>query len=159
MKQRATLAVMVFWVPLLLSGCSGSPIASTGTAEIAPTLGRTTPPSTIPSPPSTQIAPHPATAQQATETSEPVQRGSERADLPAAPTTAFDPAGLRVGAGFVVLDDPGMVPAQEAWWLDDEDIVLGVHQNGEAQAFPIMQMAYHHIANTTVGGEPYLVTY
>ncbi len=79
----------------------------------------------------------------------------------AAPPPAFDPAGLNAGPGrgFVVLDDPQMVPGASAEWLAPDEIVLGVVQNGEAQAFPVSQMAYHHIANTTIGGEPYLVTY
>lgn len=55
---------------------------------------------------------------------------------------------------FDVLDNPRMVAAAEATWLDDNAVVMGVVHNGEAQAFPIDQMAYHHIAN-----EPYLVTY
>jgi hypothetical protein len=53
-----------------------------------------------------------------------------------------------------------MIPAAEATWLDDGEIVMGlVAKNGETRAFPVRQMAYHHIANLTVGGEPYLVTY
>lgn len=76
------------------------------------------------------------------------------------PTTVFDPAGRRGrGGGFVVLDNPVMILAAQATWLEADQIVLGVEQNGEAQAFPIAQMAYHHIANTYIGGEPYLVTY
>ena len=34
-----------------------------------------------------------------------------------------------------------------------------VAPDGEARAFPVDQMAYHHIANTTLAGEPFLVTY
>ncbi len=83
---------------------------------------------------------------------------------PGSPTAAdsFDPAGLAVGPGsrFIPLDEPVMIPAAEATWLDDEEIVMGlVAKNGETRAFPVRQMAYHHIANLTVGGEPYLVTY
>jgi len=83
---------------------------------------------------------------------------------PQSPTAAdsFDPAGLSVGpgSGFIPLDEPVMIPAAEATWLDDEEIVMGlVAKKGETRAFPIRQMAYHHIVNLTVGGEPYLVTY
>lgn len=64
------------------------------------------------------------------------------------------------GSGFIVLDNPVMVPAASATWLNPDDVVLGlVTANGTAQAFPIRQMAYHHIANTTIDGKPYLVTY
>lgn len=74
----------------------------------------------------------------------------------------FDEAGLvaRRGSGFVSLDDPQMVPASQVTWLGDDDVVMGiVGAGGETQAYPVNQMAYHHIANTTVAGEPYLVTY
>jgi hypothetical protein len=83
---------------------------------------------------------------------------------PQSPTAAdtFDPDGLMMeaGSGFIPLDEPVMIPATEATWLDDGEIVMGlVANNGETRAFPVRQMAYHHIANLTVGGEPYLVTY
>ncbi len=74
--------------------------------------------------------------------------------------TNYDPAGFsQTGGRFIVLDDPVMIAAAQATWLDSDELVLGVEQNGAAQAFPVFQMVYHHIANTTVGGEPYLVTY
>lgn len=83
---------------------------------------------------------------------------------PPGPTAAdsFDPAGLAVGpgSGFISLDEPVMIPAGDAIWLDDEEIVMGlVAHNGETRAFPVRQMAYHHIANLSVAGVPYLVTY
>jgi hypothetical protein len=67
---------------------------------------------------------------------------------------------LGPGTRFVPLDDPVMIPASEVTWLAPDSIVLGVvHPSGEVQAFAADMMAYHHIANTTVAGEPYLVTY
>ena len=76
-------------------------------------------------------------------------------------STVFDEAGLSLGPGqaFTVLDDPPMVPASSAVWLKDDDVVLGIVGDGEAHAFPAAQLAYHHIVNTTIAGEPYLVTY
>ena len=75
----------------------------------------------------------------------------------------FDQAGLALDPvdqrRFVPLDDPEMVAAAEATWLGPDDVVMGILHAGEAQAFPISQMTYHHVANTTVAGEPYLVTY
>ena len=73
----------------------------------------------------------------------------------------FDEAGLSLGPGqaFTVLDDPPMVAASSAIWLKDDDVVLGIVGDGEAHAFPAAQLAYHHIVNTTIAGEPYLVTY
>ena len=74
---------------------------------------------------------------------------------------AFDEAGLSLGPGraFAVLDDPPMVPASSAIWLEDDDVVLGIVNGEEAHAFPAAQLAYHHIVNTAIAGEPYLVTY
>ena len=64
------------------------------------------------------------------------------------------------GSSFVVMDDPAMIPAAEVTWLDDDSIVMGLaHSSGESHAYPVGQMAYHHIANTTIAGEPFLVTY
>lgn len=70
---------------------------------------------------------------------------------------ALDPDGIR---RFEPLNDPVMVTADEVTWLEYDDIVMGILlDSGEAQAFPISQMTYHHVANTTLAGEPYLVTY
>lgn len=64
------------------------------------------------------------------------------------------------GFGFVPLDDPVMVGAAAATWLDPDDIVMGiVGPDGEAHAYPVDQMAYHHVANTRLAGEPFVVTY
>lgn len=111
------------------------------------------------------------------ETSDPIPpQNPEPADLTIptpAPTLAnpapsqsvapakFDPAGLNVGpgSGFIVLDDPSVVPGSQATWLNAEELVLGVTAGGAARAYPISQMAYHHIANDQINGEPYLVTY
>ena len=43
--------------------------------------------------------------------------------------------------------------------ITDASYVLGIANNGEARAYPLDMMWYHHIANDTVGGEPWLVTY
>lgn len=75
---------------------------------------------------------------------------------------SFDAAGLsdRGGSRFVPMDNPIMVPASEVTWLNDDSIVMGVtHSSGVSHAYPVGQMAYHHIANTTIAGEPFLVTY
>jgi len=43
--------------------------------------------------------------------------------------------------------------------LNDKDMVLGVELNGEARAYPVPQMAYHHIVNDFLGGIPLVGTY
>jgi hypothetical protein len=36
---------------------------------------------------------------------------------------------------------------------------MAVSLNGDARAYPISQMAYHHVLNDTVAGVPIAVTY
>lgn len=47
----------------------------------------------------------------------------------------------------------------EAAFVEEGDKVLAVEINGEAVAFPIRQMAYHHVVNDVVGGVPIAATY
>jgi hypothetical protein len=43
--------------------------------------------------------------------------------------------------------------------LDDKEMVMAVQIGTDRRAYPIVQMAYHHILNETVAGEPLVVTY
>jgi len=43
--------------------------------------------------------------------------------------------------------------------VGDNDMVLAVTINGEAVAYPVRQMAYHHVVHDTVGGVPIVATY
>lgn len=43
--------------------------------------------------------------------------------------------------------------------IGDKDMVLAVTINGEAVAYPVRQMAYHHVVHDTVGGLPIVATY
>ncbi len=43
--------------------------------------------------------------------------------------------------------------------VDTNRLVIGVSNNGEAKAYPIQFLGYHHHIQDTVGGEPVLVTY
>jgi hypothetical protein len=43
--------------------------------------------------------------------------------------------------------------------LSDKEMVMAVRIGQEARAYPIVQMAYHHILNDTVAGIPIAVTY
>ena len=43
--------------------------------------------------------------------------------------------------------------------LRDKEMVMAVQIGPEARAYPIVQMAYHHILNDTVAGVPIAVTY
>jgi len=52
----------------------------------------------------------------------------------------------------------GFIPAADAH-LSDKEMVMAVRIGPQARAYPILQMAYHHILNDTVNGEPIVVTY
>jgi len=54
--------------------------------------------------------------------------------------------------------EPGFTSAAEAK-VDADDMVLTVSVNGDARAYPIRTMGYHHIINDWVGGTPIVATY
>ena len=47
----------------------------------------------------------------------------------------------------------------EADFVLDSDMVMAVEINGEAVAYPVRQIAYHHVINDVVGGKPITATY
>lgn len=49
--------------------------------------------------------------------------------------------------------------AQSDSKLDPKEMIMAVHLNADARAYPISQMAYHHILNDVVAGVPIAVTY
>jgi hypothetical protein len=53
----------------------------------------------------------------------------------------------------------GFVRPTEASFINDSDMVLAVKSNGEAVAYPVRLMAYHHVVQDTVGGVPIVATY
>jgi hypothetical protein len=53
----------------------------------------------------------------------------------------------------------GFVAPAEASFVDPAEMVLAVAENDEAAAYPVRQVAYHHVVNDTVGGVPLVVTY
>jgi hypothetical protein len=59
---------------------------------------------------------------------------------------------------FNPIQAAGFIPAGEAK-LDDKEMVMTVRIGQETRAYPILQMAYHHILNDTVTGVPIVVTY
>ena len=86
--------------------------------------------------------------------------------LAAAPLWAaemtYDPSRLQPIRGnmpFVPLDDPEVVAARKATYLDADDVVLGIEVNGKARAYPVRFIAFHHVVNDVVGGRPVAVTF
>jgi hypothetical protein len=61
--------------------------------------------------------------------------------------------------GIPPLDHPSVVPAAEADYLDDADIVFGISANGESRAYPKRILAWHEMALDTVGGDELTVVY
>jgi hypothetical protein len=49
--------------------------------------------------------------------------------------------------------------ANDANFVDDGDVILAVENNGEAVAYPVRLMAYHHLVQDVVGGTPIVATY
>jgi Protein of unknown function (DUF3179) len=43
--------------------------------------------------------------------------------------------------------------------VDSNRLIIGIEINGEAKAYPVQYMGYHHHLQDTVGGKPILVTY
>ena len=93
-----------------------------------------------------------------------VVRGAVVTGAPVPPLTAgaVQEGASRTATGgnrFEPLNDPRVVLSEDATWLRDETLVLGAVQNGDARAYPIFMMTYHHVANDVLGGQPYLVTF
>jgi hypothetical protein len=59
---------------------------------------------------------------------------------------------------FRPLENVRMVPAGQAS-LRPDDMVIVVSINGDDRAYPVLQMAYHHVVNDVVGGVPIVSTY
>jgi len=47
----------------------------------------------------------------------------------------------------------------EASFANDADMVLTVENNGDAVAYPVRLLAYHHVVQDYVGGTPIVATY
>jgi hypothetical protein len=54
--------------------------------------------------------------------------------------------------------NPHFLPPSQAW-IGDEDMVMAVRIGGQARAYPIRQMAYHHVVNDSLAGQPIVATY
>ena len=67
------------------------------------------------------------------------------------------------------LSPPGIIEFQAGWFIDEKNTyaratsptntLMAVRFGNDARAYPIVQMAYHHVFNDEVGGTPIVVTY
>jgi uncharacterized protein DUF3179 len=60
---------------------------------------------------------------------------------------------------FNPLPNAAFATVAEAGFVAEGDMVLAVELNGDAAAYPIRQVAYHHVVQDILGGIPVLVTY
>jgi Protein of unknown function (DUF3179) len=60
---------------------------------------------------------------------------------------------------FQPLRRPQFVEAVGAKDVAEDDLVLGVSVGGEARAYPVLALAYHHIVNDSIASEPIVATY
>ncbi len=60
---------------------------------------------------------------------------------------------------FNPLSRPTYAPATLVDFADDRDMVVAIEIQGEAVAYPVRQMAYHHVVQDTVGGVAVASTY
>jgi hypothetical protein len=61
---------------------------------------------------------------------------------------------------FPPLRHPGYEPAAAAAaFVEPGDMVLAVQVQGEAAAYPVRQIAFHHVVEDVVGGTPLAATY
>jgi thiol:disulfide interchange protein len=60
---------------------------------------------------------------------------------------------------FNPLANAAYAQASQAEFVNDNDIVLAIESKGEAVAYPVRQMAYHHLLQDVVGGTPIVATY
>ena len=60
---------------------------------------------------------------------------------------------------YLSFDDPPLLEAEAATFLKPSDEVLGLVVEGEARAYDVRALSYHHVINDTIGGRPIAVTY
>jgi Protein of unknown function (DUF3179) len=61
--------------------------------------------------------------------------------------------------GIPSIDTPKFIPAPEAEFVCDEDIVIGLTRGNVARAYPLRILVWHEIVNDTIGGDAVAVTY
>ncbi|MEM1314423.1 MAG: DUF3179 domain-containing protein [Pseudomonadota bacterium] len=61
--------------------------------------------------------------------------------------------------GIPSLDFPEKIPAAEADYLRDDDLVFGVEINGDVRAYPLRIMGWHEMFNEVIGDVPVALAY
>ena len=74
------------------------------------------------------------------------------------PLWAAQWGGVRLD-GIPPLDQPNVIPAQEALFMEADEQVFGVTINGESRAYPLRIMNWHEMTNDVLGGKPITLVY
>ncbi len=61
--------------------------------------------------------------------------------------------------GIPSLDDPKMIKAKEASYLNEDEDVFGLSMDGEHHAYPLRILNWHEMLNVTIGGKAVTLTY
>ncbi len=61
--------------------------------------------------------------------------------------------------GIPPLDNPPMIDAAEADYLQDDDLVFGIAINGDLRAYPLRILGWHEMFNDVIGGVPVALAY
>lgn len=61
--------------------------------------------------------------------------------------------------GIPSLDNPALIAADKATYLQDSDLVFGVEINGDVRAYPLRIMGWHEMFNDVIGGVPVALAY
>ncbi|MGR3660977.1 MAG: DUF3179 domain-containing protein [Paracoccaceae bacterium] len=61
--------------------------------------------------------------------------------------------------GIPALDNPTMIPAKDATYMNPDDLIFGVAINGDIRAYPLRIMGWHEMFNEVIGGVPVALAY
>ena len=61
--------------------------------------------------------------------------------------------------GIPALTNPETIPATEADYLTEDELVFGVEINGDVRAYPLRFMDWHEMFNDVIGGVPVSLAY
>lgn len=61
--------------------------------------------------------------------------------------------------GIPSLDNPQLIAATKADYLQDDDLVFGIEINGDVRAYPLRIMGWHEMFNEVIGGIPVALAY
>lgn len=86
--------------------------------------------------------------------------GVTKKDLPRVSRLEGDKVYSMIGPDRIpAIDEPEMVRASAADFMQDDELVLGVVRNGEARAYSLWHLDHHEIVNDEMAGEPIAATW